>query len=62
MTAAKANSACLLERVTKVGEDHRQAAKRRAWAKSEEERMQQERRAHWHAFVRGRGVRGEFVC
>ena len=63
MTAAKANSACLLERVTKVGEEYRQAAKRRAWTKSEEERMQLERKAHWHAFVRGRGRRrGEFVC
>ena len=61
MAGAKANSACLLERVTRLGEDQRQAAKRRAWTKSEEERMQQERRAHWHAYVRGRGRRGEFV-
>ena len=61
MAGAKANSACLLERVTKLGEDQRQAAKRRAWTKSEEERMEQERKAHWHAYVRGRGRRGEFV-
>ena len=60
MAAAKANSACLLDRVSRVGEEHRQAAKRRAWAKSEEERLQEERRAYWHAYVRGR-VRGEFT-
>ena len=41
MAAAKANSACLLDR---VGEEHRQAARRRAWVKREEER-----KAFWHA-------------
>ena len=57
MTAAKANSSCLLDRVSRVGEEHRQAAKRRAWVRREEER-----RAYWHANVRGRGVlRGELV-
>ena len=63
MVAAKANSACLLDRVARVGEGHRQAAKRRAWAKREEERLRQERKAYWHANIRARGVsrRGEFV-
>ena len=61
MAAAKANSACLLDRVGRVGEHHRQAAKRRAWAKREEERMKEERRAYWHAYVRGRGRSGEFA-
>ena len=61
MAAAKANSACLLDRSWRVGEHHRQAAKRRAWAKREEERIQEERRAYWHACVRGRGRSGEFV-
>ena len=55
MAGAKANSACLLDRAARIGEGHRQAAKRRAWAKREEERMQEERRAFWHANVRGRG-------
>ena len=40
----------------------RGAARRRAWALREEERLQEERRAHWRAHVQGRGVmRGEFV-
>ena len=62
MAAAKAYSSCLLDRVARVGEEHRQAAKRRAWVKREEERMQEERRAYWHANVRTRGVlRGQLV-
>ena len=61
MAAAKSNSACLLDRVSRVGEEHRQAPKRRAWAKGEEERMQEERRAYWHAHVRGKVRRGEFA-
>ena len=61
-TAARANSGCLLGRLGKVGEAHRGAARRRAWALREEERLQEERRAHWRAHVQGRGVtRGEFV-
>jgi hypothetical protein len=40
MTAARAYSACLLDRVSRVGEGHRQAARRRAWVKREEERME----------------------
>ena len=61
-TAARASSGCLLGRLAKVGEAHRAAAKRRAWAKREGERLEEERRAHWRAHVQGRGVmRGEFV-
>ena len=52
MTAAKANSACLLDRVERIGEEHRQAAKRRAWAKVEEDRVKDERKAYWHAYIR----------
>ena len=59
MAAAKANSACLLDRVSRVGEEHRQSARRRAWVKREEERIQEERRAFWHANVRARGLNRE---
>ena len=62
MASAKAYSACLLDRVARVGEDHRLAAKRRAWVKGEEERIKAERKAYWHAYVRGIGARrGHFV-
>ena len=57
LAAAKANSASLLDRVARIGEANRQAAKRRAWAKREEEKEQEERRAYWHAYVRGLGRR-----
>ena len=61
-TAARASSGCLLGRLARVGEGHRAAAHRRAWAKREGERLEEERRAHWRAHVQGRGVmRGEFV-
>ena len=61
-TAARASSGCLLGRLAKIGEAHRCAARRRAWALRESERLQEERRAHWRAHVQGRGVtRGEFV-
>ena len=63
MTAARAYSACLLDRVSRVGEGHRMAAKRRAWVKREEERMEHERRAYWHAYVRSWGkARGQFTA
>ena len=52
IAGAKANSACLLDRVARIGEAQRQAAKRRAWVKREEESMQEEKRAFWHANVR----------
>ena len=61
MTSAKAYSSCLLDRLARVGEEHQLAAKRRAWLKSEEERLENERKAYWHAHVRGRGLtRGKF--
>ena len=40
-----------MDRVSRVGEGHRQAAKRRAWVKREGERMEDERRAYWQAYV-----------
>ena len=59
---AKAQSACLLGRVARMGEGHRLAAKRRVWVKREEELRQEANRAHWLANIRGRGViRGEFI-
>ena len=40
----------------------RLAAKRRAWAKRVEEKMEEERKAFWPANVRGRGIgRGQFI-
>ena len=64
MAGAKANSACLIGRVARVGEGHRLAARRRAWVRKEEERREAARRAHWAFNVVGRGVhrgRGNFV-
>ena len=54
--AAKANSACLLSRVAKIGDGHRLAAKRRVWARREEEKRQEEAKSHWLANIRGRGL------
>ena len=56
MVAARAYSSCLLDRVARVGEDHRNAARRRALVRREEERVMEERRAYWHANVRSRGL------
>ena len=64
VTGAKAQSACLLGRVARVGEGHRLAARRRAWVRLEGERREEASRAHWAANVIGRGVfrgRGQFV-
>ena len=62
LVAAKAQSACLLGRVSKVGEAFRQAAKRREWVRREEERMK-ERRIFWQANVCELGLsrRGQFM-
>ena len=50
-----------INRVARVGEEFREAARRRAWMKREEERTQEERKAFWQANVRARGVmRGQF--
>jgi hypothetical protein len=59
VAGAKAQSACLIGRVARVGEGHRLAARRRAWVRREDAS-----RAHWHANVIGRGVfraRGQFI-
>ena len=64
VAGAKANSACLIGRVARVGEGHRLAARRRVWVRQEEERREEARRAHWAVNVVGRGVhrgRGSFV-
>ena len=62
MVAAKAYSACLLDRLARIGVGHREAAERRSWVRREEERMEEERRAYWQAFVQGIGRRrGRFV-
>ena len=63
LVAAKAVSACLLGKVSKLGDGHRQAAKRRAWAKHDNEKREAAMRAHWAANVLGRGVHrsGRFV-
>ena len=61
---ARANSACLIGRVARIGESHRLAAKRRMWVKREEELRQESSRAHWLANIRGRGIirgGGEFI-
>ena len=51
-----------MDRVSRVGEGHRQAAKRRAWVKREGEKMEDERRAYWQAYVSQLGrKRGRFV-
>ena len=51
LVAAKVVSACLLVKVSKVGDGHRQAAKRRAWAKFENDKREVSMRAHWMANV-----------
>ena len=62
LVAAKAYSACLLDRVARVGEEHRHAAKRRSWQKREVEKMEAERKAYWNAYVRGSAARrGQFL-
>ena len=53
---AKSRSACLIGRVARMGEGHRQAAKRRAWVLREEEIRDEASRAHWLANIRGRGI------
>ena len=56
MAAAKANSAYLLYSVSRVGEVHREAARRRARVKRGEERIQEDRRTIWNTKVRPRGL------
>jgi hypothetical protein len=48
--------------VARVGPAFRAAARRRAWEKSEADRREESRRAHWRAYVRGRGLmRGQLT-
>ena len=51
LAGAKAYSSCLLGRVARVGEEHRNAARRRAWVRREDERREEDSRAHWLANV-----------
>ena len=55
MAFAQAYSAYLLDRVAEVEEEHGIAAKKRSWHRRELKKMEEEHRAYWHAFVRGRG-------
>ena len=59
----RAQTQCLLTRMSQVGEGVGQAAKRRQWAAAEEERMRKERMAQWLGRVRGRNIvrRGQFL-
>jgi hypothetical protein len=56
VAGARAQAGALAGRLARVGPAYRAAAKRRAWEKSEVERREESRRAHWRAYVRGRGV------
>ena len=62
VAGAKAQAGCLIGRLARVGPAFRGAAKRREWAKREQGRREELRKAHWRAQVAGRGLhRGEFV-
>ena len=62
MSAAKTFSTCLFDRVARLEVEYRQAARRRAWQKREVEKMEEERKAYWHAYVRGITARkGQFL-
>ena len=51
-----------LRLVSRVGEEHREAARRRSWQKREVDKMEEERKAYWHAYVRGiTARRGQFI-
>ena len=50
-----------MDRVARVGEEFRQAARRRTWLKREDDRIQEEQKAFWHANVRAvRITMGQF--
>ena len=64
IAVAKAQCACILGRVARLYEGHRQAAKIRVWVRREEEMREEAIRAHWLVNIRGRGIimgRGEFI-
>ena len=56
LAGSKSYSSSLLGRVTRVGEEQRNAARRRAWVMREDERMKKANRVHWLANVRKRGI------
>ena len=56
MATVKANTSCLLARLSQVGEGAGEAGKRRKWIRIEEKRMRKSREAVWRAEISGRGV------
>ena len=56
LAAAKAQSACLLGRMAKMGEGYRLATTRRAWAKREQEKRQEAAKAQWFGIVSSHGM------
>ena len=56
ITIIRAQSSCLLSRLSHYQPGARQAAKRRALTKQREEQLNQDQRAHFQALVRGRRI------
>ena len=54
---ARANSNCLLSRLSLIGEGSKEASKRRQWTYREETIMKNEREAQWHRRTRGHGIK-----
>ena len=63
MACWKANTNCLLSRITLCGDGVSEAAKRRRWQRFEEDRMKREREAVWRAKVSGHNIirKGRFM-
>ena len=59
----KANTKCLLSRLSLCGDGVSQAAKRRKWERFEEDKMRREREANWRAKTSGHNIvrRGRFM-
>ena len=59
----KANTNCLLSRITLCGDGVSAAAKRRRWQRFEEDRMKREKEAVWRAKVSGHNIirKGRFM-
>jgi hypothetical protein len=55
--AVRAQAACLLSRLGHTGDGARQAAQRRAAAKSRVESLKADLNAHWEAHIRGRRLK-----
>ena len=62
LATVKANTDCLLARLSLVGDGATQAGKRRSWQRREEHQMKQDREGFWRALVSGRSVvqKGKF--